>query len=90
MLSTLDYPSDDNPCPYLKYVLESDRCKGLKTALEERFSGNLSTSCAFHIKENVSTLYGPAPARYVVAIANGQRKSYQGDMALSHPIQVKQ
>ena len=53
----------------MKYVFVSDRCKGLKTALEERFAGNLSTSCAFHIKENVRTLYGAVPARYVVSIA---------------------
>ena len=41
----------------------------MKTALEERLSGNLSTSCAFHIKENVRTLYGTVAARDVVAIA---------------------
>ena len=41
----------------------------MKTALEERFPGNLSTSCAFHIKENVRTLYGTVQARYLVAIA---------------------
>ena len=69
ILSTLDFPYDDNTCPYLKYVFVSDRCKRLKTALEERLSGNLSTSCAFHINENMRTLYGTAPARYVVAIA---------------------
>ena len=69
ILPTLDSPYDDNTCPYMKYVFVSDRCKGLKTALEERFAGNLSTSCAFHIKENVRALYGAVPARYVVSIA---------------------
>ena len=35
----------------------------------ERFSQNLSISCAFHIRENVRTKYGATATKFVIAIA---------------------
>ena len=62
-------PYEDQTCPYLKYVFVSDRQKGLKLALDKEFNDNLSTSCAFHIRENVKTYHSGAVGKYVVPLA---------------------
>ena len=69
ILTNLEMPYGDGTCPYNRFVFVSDRCKGLKKSLEETFPKNLSTNCAFHIKENVRTKYGAAAAKYVIVIA---------------------
>ena len=61
--------SDIPDCEYKKMVIISDRCKGLKVALNEEFPENLSTSCAFHLKGNVASKFPGGASKYVLPIA---------------------
>ena len=61
-------------CPIIcerqtKFFLISDRDKGLKEAMKEVFPNVLEMSCARHIQQNVSTRYGKACGKYVMAMA---------------------
>ena len=54
---------------YPKFVIDSDRDKGLDKPLCEVFLNNHVTNCVHHIKQNVKTCFGPKVAELVFPIA---------------------
>ena len=54
---------------YPKFVIASDRDKGLDKSLCDIFPENHVTNCVHHIKQNVKTCFGPKAAELVFPIS---------------------